>query len=67
MVKAHPKDISAFNCHARATLVGDAAEAYAIRSLINAGKKAPTYEEFTKLTPEDIVECYSEELPELEN
>ena len=59
----HPSELSAFNCHARSTPVGDASEVAGIRALIAAGVKYPTKEEFEKLTPEDIVACYNDPLP----
>lgn len=59
----HPSDISGYNCHARSTPVGDAAEVRGIRSLIAAGHKYPDREEFAKLSPEEIVACYEEPLP----
>jgi len=43
----HPSEISAYNCHARATIYGDLAEAVAIRSIMAAGKKYPTFEQFS--------------------
>jgi 3-oxoacyl-[acyl-carrier-protein] synthase II len=46
IAKIHPSQISAFNCHARATPVGDAAEVVGIRALIAAGEKYKTFEEF---------------------
>ncbi len=59
----HPRDISAFNCHARATLVGDAAEVAAIRALIAAGEKCSSFEEFAQMSAEEIVECVHGPLP----
>lgn len=63
----HPSEISAYNCHARATLYGDAAEAVAIRTVMAAGEKYPTFEQFANLTTEEIVACRSEPIPAKED
>ena len=63
LARIHPSQINAYNCHARATLVGDAAEVAGIRALMAAGEQCKTFEEFAQMTPEDIVACASGPLP----
>lgn len=62
--RVHPSEISAFNCHARSTIVGDDAEVAGIRALLASSLVFPTLEEFLAQTPERIVECYLDPLPE---
>ena len=46
-----PSDLSAFNCHATSTPVGDASEAKCIKSILAADQSNPikTLDEFRKL------------------
>lgn len=47
-----PRDISAFNCHATSTPVGDASETKCIRSILATADQAKTLEDFRMLGPE---------------
>ena len=51
-----PSDLSAFNCHATSTPVGDASEAKCIKSILAADQQNPikTLDEYRKLSPEHI-------------
>ena len=51
-----PSEISAFNCHATSTPVGDASEAKCIKSIIatDLNKPIKSLDEFRKISPEQI-------------
>lgn len=42
---------------------GDGSEAYALHSLFSCGNAVKTYEEFEKLTPEEVVKYFKHPLP----
>lgn len=60
----HPSQIDTVNCHARSTVSGDNSEAYGLHSLFSCGNAVKTYEEFEKLSPEEVVEYFHSPLPE---
>jgi len=57
-----PRQISAFNCHATSTPVGDASEAKCIQAILasNQRENFKTVDEFRGMTPERISEMADE-------
>lgn len=59
-----PNDISAFNCHATSTPVGDKSEASCIASILGAANKheVNSLDDFRSLSPEQISNCTSNDI-----
>lgn len=59
----HPSQLDAINCHARSTVSGDNSEAYCLHSLFSCGNMVKTLEEFSKLSPEQVIRYFDAPLP----
>ena len=66
MAGIHPSQVDTVNCHARSTVSGDNSEAYCLHSLWACGNHVKSFEEFQKLSPEEVSGYYNKPLPSIQ-